>query len=117
MKSILLPYSKVAWVTVISHLIVSLIFSLLYNFDLFNTSLYNSSILVFSLMIALVGGIVLGTQIKKRALVHAFALSCIWTIIALLFYQNFSWKLMLKLIGKMILFITGTALGRKIQNH
>ncbi len=117
MKSILLPYSKVIWFTVISHLIVSLIFSLLYNFDLFNTTIYNTSILIFSLIIALTGGIVLGSQIKKRALVHAIALSGIWTLIALLFYQSFSLKLILKLLGKMLLFIIGTALGRKVQNH
>ena len=115
MKSILLPYSKVVWFTVLSHLIVSLICSLLYNFDVFTTSLYQMSVLVLSMLITFIAGIVLGTQIKKRALVHALIISVIWTMIALLFYQSFSIKLILKLLCKMILFVIGCAIGRKTQ--
>lgn len=117
MKSILLSYSRVAGFTVISHLIVSLIFSLLYHFDVIGTPLYNAFVLFFSLIIALIGGCLLGMQIKKRALVHAFALSLVWTLAALLFYHSAEWKLILKLIGKMVLFIAGAAMGRKAQNH
>jgi len=115
MKSILLPYSKVIWFTVISHLIVSIILALLYNFDLFSTTIYQGSILILSLVITLIAGVILGAQVKKRALIHALVISCIWTLIALLFHQSFSIQLILKLLGKIVLFVGGSLIGRKIQ--
>lgn len=117
MKSIITPYSKVFCFAFCTHLLVSLIWSLLYHFDLLKTSAYTTCVMISSVLIALASGIFLGLLIKKRAFVHAAAIAVVWILVSFAVHQTFSFALLARFAAKAAAFIAGTLCGRKFQSR
>ena len=109
-KNILLP----PFLSVLSFLLVCLLITVLYAFDLINTHIYESSCLFTGCIVYLIFGILFQKSIKKRQLVIAFCITVLLLVIHI-FNLGFTKELLQKAFK--LLFFLGTVLFLKLKRH
>lgn len=88
-----------------STLLFSLIFSLLYYFNLISVTLYHNANWICGVLCFGAGGLLLGMLAQKKALLHAFVIAAILLCLSLFLSSSFELSVLLKSGSKILAYV------------
>ena len=114
MKQTSIIIAKALAVLVVSSLLLSLIFSLLYQFNLLRTSNAESLTLILGSITYLLAGAYIGSQIQRKALLHSMGIGLALILLSLCF-NPWTWSSIARCLLKGFMFNLGCMLIHLIK--